>query len=84
MILEDGTVLPGRHDGMGAFPAPDGNVWLVRNHEIPGTVEAAFGPGAPYDRRAGGGTTTVLVTPRGEVLEAFTSLNGTMSNCAGG
>ena len=82
--LDDKTALPGRHDGMGAFPGPDGNVWLVRNHEIPGTVTRAFGSGAPYDSRAGGGTTTVLVTPRGEVLQAFTSLNGTQSNCAGG
>jgi secreted PhoX family phosphatase len=33
---------------------------------------------------AGGGTTTSLVTTRGEVLESFTSLNGTQMNCAGG
>ena len=77
------TVLPGRHDGMAAFPAPDGNVWLVRNHEInnPG---AAIGVGTPYDPMAQGITTTVLVTRFGEVLDAFTSLNGTQMNCAGG
>jgi secreted PhoX family phosphatase len=34
VTLDDGTLLPGRHDGMGAFPASDGNIWLVRNHEI--------------------------------------------------
>jgi len=34
VVLPDGTTLPGRHDGMGAFRAPDGNVWLVRNHEL--------------------------------------------------
>jgi uncharacterized protein len=77
------TVLPGRHDGMAAFRAPDGNVWLVRNHEInnPG---AAIGVGTPYDAMAKGITTTVLVTRFGEVLNAFTSLNGTQMNCAGG
>ena len=25
VVLDDGTNLPGRHDGMGAFPGPDGN-----------------------------------------------------------
>jgi uncharacterized protein len=83
IVLDDTTVLPGRHDGMAAFPAPDGNVLLVRNHEInnPG---AAFGPGTPYDAMARSGTTTIHVTPRGEVLDAFTSLNGTQMNCSGG
>ena len=51
ITLDDGTSLPGRHDGMTAFPGPNGNVWLVRNHEInnPGR---AFGPGNPYDPMA--------------------------------
>lgn len=84
VVLDDGTLLPGRHDGMGAFNGPDGNVWLVRNHEVGGAVAAAFGPGSPYDSRAGGGTTTTEVTPDGEVVRAFTSLNGTMTNCSGG
>ena len=34
VVLDDGTVLPGRHDGMGAFPGPNGNILLVRNHEV--------------------------------------------------
>ncbi|MET0663664.1 MAG: alkaline phosphatase PhoX [Ilumatobacteraceae bacterium] len=84
ITLDDGTVLPGRHDGMGAFSGPNGNVWLVRNHEVTGTAAAAFGPGTPYDTRGGGGTTTTEVTPYGEVVRAFTSLNGTMNNCSGG
>ena len=84
IFLDDGTRLPGRHDGMAAFPAPNGNVILVRNHEI-------SGPGAPfgdatqaYDARGRGGTTTVEVTKFGVVVSAFTSLNGTLNNCAGG
>ncbi len=85
IVLDDGTVLPGRHDGMGAFSGPGGNVWLVRNHEVGATVGAvAFGPGTPYDARSGGGTTTIEVTPDGHVVQAFTSLNGTMTNCSGG
>jgi hypothetical protein len=82
-VLDDGTNLPGRHDGMGAFPAGNGNSILVRNHEInnPG---AAFGPGTPYDAMAQSGTTTIEVTPTGEVVRSFTSLNGTQMNCSGG
>ena len=85
VVLSDGTVLPGRHDGMAAFPGPGGNVWLVRNHEVNGSaLDGAFGPLTPYDSSALGGTTTSLVTPFGEVLESFTSLNGSQMNCAGG
>ena len=83
LVLDDGTVLPGRHDGMGAFPGPDGNVILVRNHELnnPGSP---MGPADPYDSMAQGGTTTIEVSPTGEVVNAYTSLNGTQMNCAGG
>jgi secreted PhoX family phosphatase len=83
VTLSDGTALPGRHDGMGAFDGPRHTVLLIRNHEVnnPGP---AFGPGKPYDPQARGGTTTVQVTPTGEVIRAFTSLNGTMMNCSGG
>jgi hypothetical protein len=81
--LDGGSLLPGRHDGMAAFPAGGGNVWLVRNHEVNNAVPA-FGAGTPYDAMAGGGTTTVLVTPFGEVLDLFTSCNGTQMNCSGG
>ncbi len=85
VFLTDGTRLPGRHDGMAAFPGPNGNVILVRNHEITNSPNTpAFGPGTPYDAGAGGGTTTVEVTHNGVVVNAFTSLNGTMFNCAGG
>ena len=85
VVLDDGTNLPGRHDGMGAFPGPDGNILLVRNHEVTNSATAtAFGPGTPYDARAGAGTTTIEVTKYGEVVDAYTSLNGTMFNCSGG
>ncbi len=84
VVLTDGTVLPGRHDGMGAFDGPGGTVVLVRNHEVNNPVPTAFGTGTPYDSRAGGGTTTIQVTTKGEVVRSFTSLNGTMMNCSGG
>ncbi len=31
--MSDGLLVPGKLDGMAAFPAPDGRVVLVRNHE---------------------------------------------------
>ncbi|MGH3662342.1 MAG: alkaline phosphatase PhoX [Micromonosporaceae bacterium] len=83
VTLDDGTKLPGRHDGMAAFKGDNGNVVLIRNHEVNG-AGPAFGPGDPYDPMARGGATTVEVTPTGEVVTAHTSLNGTMMNCSGG
>jgi secreted PhoX family phosphatase len=83
VVLDDGTALPGRHDGMGAFRDRGDDVVLIRNHEVnnPGP---AFGPRTPYDAQARGGTTTVHVSRTGEVRRAYTSINGTMMNCSGG
>jgi secreted PhoX family phosphatase len=44
--MSDGFIVPSRHDGMAAFPGPDGTTLLVRNHEVtPGAdpSEGAFG-----------------------------------------
>jgi hypothetical protein len=84
VVLDDGTDLPGRHDGMAAFWGWDGNYILVRNHEINGPGPAFGDPGGAYDPMAQGGTTTVEVTPFGEVVRSYTSLNGTQMNCSGG
>ena len=35
--MNDGFLVPGGHDGMAAFPGPNGKTILVRNHEL--TVE---------------------------------------------
>lgn len=83
VTLTDGTQLPGRHDGMAAFRGPRETVILVRNHEV-NNPTPAFGPVTPYDPMGGGGTTTIHTTKHGEVISAYTSLNGTMMNCSGG
>jgi secreted PhoX family phosphatase len=84
VVLTDGTLLPGRHDGMGAFAGPNGSVTLIRNHEINGPVPA-FSASAPvYDTMTGGGTTTINVTAHGEVISSGASLVGTQNNCSGG
>jgi secreted PhoX family phosphatase len=84
VLLDDGTVLPGRHDGMAAFRARRGNVMLVRNHEVNGPVGAFGDVSKAYDPATGGGTTTTEVTRFGEVVSARVSLNGTQMNCSGG
>lgn len=78
-------------DGMAAFEAGDNTVRLVRNHEIrdPAATARLLGPGVrAYDRRAGGGTTTLEVRQGRdgsvELVREFASLSGTHTNCAGG
>jgi uncharacterized protein len=83
--LSDGTRIPGRHDGMAAFPGTGGHSVLIRNHEINDPAPVPFSPTAPtYDLRAGGGTTSVIVDGEGNVAESWASLAGTMMNCSGG
>lgn len=84
-------VVPQALDGMAAFPLPNGNVRLVRNHEIRDTADTATPIGRrdrSYDVTCGGGTTSleVRVRPGGgvELLREYVTLSGTMINCAGG
>src|SRR5258706_1987081 len=41
--MDDGLLVPGKHDGMATFPGPDGRTILVRNHEVD-TPDAKWGP----------------------------------------
>jgi secreted PhoX family phosphatase len=84
VTLDDGTLLPGRHDGMAAFGDVRRHITLVRNHEVNGPVGAFGDPSKAYDPATGGGTTTTVVSRHGEVLQSYTSLNGTQMNCSGG
>lgn len=87
-IMSDGHPTPGRHDGMAAFPLANGNIRLIRNHEVDNQprLGAAIGdPRVAYDQGAGGGTTSLEIHPQTrEVVRDFVSLNGTWRNCAGG
>lgn len=90
-IMSDGRPTPAGHDGMGAFWLPNGNVRLVRNHEIRGTPGATAPLGDPakaYDPKAGGGTTSLEVRVNRDgtrqLVRDFVSLGGTIVNCAGG
>ncbi|MDQ4037359.1 MAG: PhoX family protein [Actinomycetota bacterium] len=82
--FQGGIPVPSRHDGMAAFPGPNGASLLVRNHEILGPGTPLAPTPAPYDSAAAGGTINTLVTGEGIVLASRASLTGTMANCAGG
>lgn len=85
-------IVPQAFDGMASFALPNGNVRLIRNHEINDPAEYAAPFGArPYDAKGGGGTTSLeveirMTEPGREVrlLREFPTLTGTHVNCAGG
>ncbi len=90
--VRDGLTVPNAFDGMAAFPLPNGNIRLIRNHEMVDKADTGRAIGSPhYDARASGGTTSleVRITEEDgdlgiEVVDEFVSLAGTVVNCAGG
>ncbi len=90
--VRDGLTVPNAFDGMAAFPLPNGNVRLVRNHEMIDEADKARPIGQPaYDVKGSGGTTSLEVRiseANGrltvELVDEFVSLAGTRYNCAGG
>ena len=84
--MGDGRPTPTDHDGM-AVCARRGNVIaLVRNHELSaGEGTPCVVGGGMYNTNEFGGTTTLLFDlRRGAFVESYTSLGGTIRNCAGG
>lgn len=45
-LMDDGNKVPGLHDGMAAFPGPNGTTILVRNHEM--SIAAPGASGSPF------------------------------------
>lgn len=84
--LSNHEPVPGLHDGMAVFAGRDGMMVLVRNHEMdPGQIPAVAPGRTPrWDRLGTGGTTTLWVNAKGELVRSFASLAGTFRNCAGG
>ncbi len=90
--VREGLVVPNAFDGMAAFPMANGNVRLIRNHEMTDSPDSARPFGSPaYDGAGSGGTTSLEVRISGEgddlrveLVDEFPSLAGTRVNCAGG
>ncbi|MGI8910585.1 MAG: alkaline phosphatase PhoX, partial [Rubrobacteraceae bacterium] len=87
--MDDGNPTPGIFDGMGAYPGPDGNTVLIRNHEnrrVPGEIPVIVPEDKRYDQdpTAIGGDTKLVVDKKLNVVESFAILGGTDTNCAGG
>lgn len=95
-IGDQGLVVPGNFDGMGAFRLDDERVILVRNHELSAAdgMSGAFVRGVPPGQKAyrssggipyPGGTTTIIYNHKDTVVEReYLSLAGTRRNCSGG
>lgn len=84
--------VPAGIDGMAAFRLPNGNIRLIRNHELSDPADRAKPIGArPYDPLGPGGTTSLEIAVEGSAMDReltvtreFVSLSGTHVNCAGG
>lgn len=89
--MSDGGTVPDAADGMGCFDLGNGQIALVRNHELTPGKDGGGAAGAAYDTMARslvplpGGTTTLVLNARTLAVEKqFRSLSGTIRNCAGG
>ena len=98
--MSDGYFHPGKPDGMAAFADQNGQVLLVRNHELLPWQDGPFGKSDQlvqkdhkpllYDTGlrstlCQGGTTTLVIDEENlQVKKSFLSLGGTIRNCAGG
>lgn len=84
----DQTSTAGGHDGMAVCAARGNTIALVRNHELSqGAVPRCAPPSGRgiYNPDQSGGTTNLLFdTVQGRFLSSWTSLGGTIRNCAGG
>jgi secreted PhoX family phosphatase len=89
--MADGYRVPAKPDGMACFPAGNGSLVLLRNHEVSGSSsEGPYGagqspPAEAYDPLVYGGVTRVVVDASSyELRSSNLVLTGTAQNCAGG
>jgi hypothetical protein len=85
-VMSNNSLVPGGHDGMGAFVGSNGTTILVRNHELSPTSSTKVSDrNAPvYDPLCKGGTTTLIIGKDRKLIRHFPSIQGTFRNCAGG
>jgi len=85
--MTDGHTVPDKHDGMECFQAKNGDLVLVRNHEIILYLfrnEMSPEPDYAYDKNSSGGCTTIYLDQDMKVKKHYLSLTGTIRNCSGG
>ncbi len=87
--MDDGGTVPDRADGMGCFDLGNGEIALVRNHELQPQHDAGGTIAKGYGKKNGvfvpGGTTTIVLDAKTlGVKRQFRSLGGTIRNCSGG
>lgn len=93
--LSDGLKSPGRPDGMGCFAGEDGELILMRNHEINpthfwssngrGAYKPDDAPANAYTTSERGGVSRLVVNPDTLAVDRSNMvLSGTRNNCAGG
>jgi uncharacterized protein len=97
-VMSDGVPCPSLHDGMAVVADLDrkdrddhddssrsGRLLLIRNHEQATGSPFVNKPAITYRLDGAGGTTNLIFDARhGEWLRAWSSLAGTVRNCAGG
>lgn len=85
--MSDGGTVPNKADGMGCFDLGNGEIVLVRNHELVPADDAGGPIAHGFGRRDGkivpGGTTTIVLDSKTlAVKRQFRSLGGTIRNCS--
>ena len=85
-IMGDGRPTPTDHDGMAVCARQGRTIALVRNHELSaGEGSPCIVPGGVYNANEYGGTTNLVFDlVSGRFVDSYTSLGGTIRNCAGG
>ncbi|WP_250464320.1 alkaline phosphatase PhoX [Microbulbifer litoralis] len=85
-LMDDGRPTPTDHDGMAVCARHGRTLSLVRNHELSaGESSQCSVPGGMYNPAEYGGTTNLVFDfVSGRFVRSYTSLGGTIRNCAGG
>jgi secreted PhoX family phosphatase len=83
--LADGRPTPAAHDGMAVIAEKDGILTLCRNHELSRSGTPFGAAGIVYDEFGTAGCVNLeFDSHAGRLVRAWSSLAGTMKNCAGG
>jgi secreted PhoX family phosphatase len=84
-VMSDGVTTPDSHDGMGIISDKSGIVTICRNHECSGSGKSFAPEKLTWDSKATAGCSNLTFdSEKGLWGKAWSSLGGTVKNCAGG